>query len=60
MLAEATTLAFPSSNLPTQIVVDASDIAIGAVLQQKHEEAWKPIAFFFKETKCNLIKILHL
>ena len=35
MLAEATTLAFRSLNLPTQIVVDASNIAIGAVLQQK-------------------------
>ena len=49
MLAEATALAFPSSNLPTQIVVDASDIAIGAVLQQKHEEVWRPIAFFSRK-----------
>ena len=46
MLAEATILAFPSSNLPMQIVVNVSNIAIGAVLQQKHEEVWKPIAFF--------------
>ena len=38
MLAEATTFAFRKSNLPTRLVVDASDIAIGAVLQQKHEE----------------------
>ena len=49
MLAEATALAFPSSNLPTQIVVDASDIAIGAVLQQKYEEVWRPIAFFSRK-----------
>ena len=34
-LAEATTLAFPSSNLPTQIVVDASDWKLDAT-QQKY------------------------
>ena len=49
MLAEATKLAFPSSNLPMQIVVDASNIVDGAVLQQKHEEVWKSIAFFSRK-----------
>ena len=49
LLAETTMLVFPKANLPTQIVVDASDMSLGSVLQQKHGEVWKPIAFYSRK-----------
>ena len=33
------------SSLPTKISTDASDIGIGVVLWQQHEENWAPVAF---------------
>ena len=47
-LAEATMLAFPVLNAPTQLITDASDSAIGAVIQQTVEGVIRPIAFFSK------------
>jgi len=49
LLAEAAMLNYPFPNLPTSIMVDASDKAIGGVLQQKHDDVWKPIAFFSRK-----------
>ena len=46
LLANATLLVYPRANLPSNILVDASDVAISAVLQQKHGDEWKPIALF--------------
>uniref|UniRef100_A0A2P2I797 RNA-directed DNA polymerase n=1 Tax=Hirondellea gigas TaxID=1518452 RepID=A0A2P2I797_9CRUS len=48
-LAEATLLHYPQSNAETSIAVDASDTAVGGVLQQRHAGEWKPIAFFSKK-----------
>ncbi|GFW02756.1 retrovirus-related Pol polyprotein from transposon 17.6 [Trichonephila clavipes] len=50
-LAEAALLSFPRSGLPLSLCTDASDFAVGAVLQQLENEGWKPIAFYSKEAK---------
>lgn len=45
-LTEATLLVHPSSKAKLALVVDASDIAIGAVVQQKITNIWQPLGFF--------------
>ena len=50
-LGHATLLVYPKSDAPTCVVTDASDIAVGAVLQQFTEGMWKPISFFSKKMK---------
>ena len=50
-LANATMLVHPRFNAPTALTVDASDIAVGAVLQQKIGENWNPLAFFSKQLR---------
>ena len=45
-LAETTLLVFPTPNAPLAIFTDASDVAIGAVLQQKFQGGWQPLGFF--------------
>ena len=45
-LASAALLAHPVSDAPLSIAVDASSTGVGAVLQQHHEGAWQPLAFF--------------
>ena len=47
-LSNAALLAHPSSRSKLAIMVDASDFAMGATLQQQEEGAWKPLAFFTK------------
>ncbi|GFW91941.1 hypothetical protein TNCV_2152231 [Trichonephila clavipes] len=48
-LAEASLLSFPRSGLPLSLCTDASDFAVGTVLQQLENEGWKPIAFYSKK-----------
>ena len=45
-LAPATLLPHPKPNAPLAIFTDASDFAIGAVLQQHVKGAWQPLEFF--------------
>lgn len=45
-LSQATLLAHPNSSAELAIVTDASDAALGAVLQQRVDETWQPLAFF--------------
>ncbi|GBM83785.1 Transposon Tf2-9 polyprotein [Araneus ventricosus] len=47
-LAEATVLYHPSVNVTLAIVVDASDNAVGAALQQQVTTGWQPLAFYSK------------
>ena len=48
-LANATMLAHPDSKLPLAITSDASDVAIGGVLEQRGPRGWEPLAFFSKK-----------
>jgi cleavage and polyadenylation specificity factor subunit 1 len=48
-LARATLLAHPKPDAPLAIFTDASDFAIGAVLQQHVNGAWQPLEFFSKK-----------
>ena len=48
-LATATGLAFPSATAETSINTDASDTAVGAVLQQRLDGVWMPISFFSRK-----------
>ena len=50
-LADATLLAHPKPHAPTCIMTDASDIAVGAVLQQQIKDTWQPIAFFSRKLR---------
>nr|XP_033203761.1 uncharacterized protein LOC117164662 [Bombus vancouverensis nearcticus] len=47
-LANATMLAHPIPGAPVSLAVDASDYAIGAVLQQRVNDSWQPLGFLTK------------
>ncbi|GBM36932.1 hypothetical protein AVEN_172437-1 [Araneus ventricosus] len=47
-LAEATVLYHPSVSATLAIVVDASDNAVGAALQQQVTTGWQPLEFYSK------------
>ena len=44
-LADTTMLAFPVLNAPTQLVTDASDTAVGTVIQQTMGGVTQPVVF---------------
>ena len=44
----ATHLVYPDSTAPIAHTTDASDVGIGAVLEQHVNNAWQPLAFFSK------------
>ena len=48
-LSNAAMLSHPDSKLPLAITSDASDVAIGAVLEQRGPKGWEPLAFFSKK-----------
>ena len=48
-IADASLLVHPHPDAATHIMVDASDTAVGAVLQQEINHQWQPIAFFSKK-----------
>ena len=50
-LAEATMLVHPHHDAPTALTVDASDLAVGAVLEQFIDGSWKPLAFFSRQLR---------
>ena len=50
-LADATLLSHPSPTAPTNIVTDASNTAVGGVLQQFIDNEWHPLAYFSKKLK---------
>ena len=55
-LAETTLLVFPAPNAPLAIFTDASDVAIGAVLQQKIQDNWQHLGFFSKKLSTAKVK----
>ena len=50
-LAETTLLSHPKPDAEISVMVDASDIAIGAVLQQRGPNNWEPLSFFSRKLK---------
>ena len=48
-LANATMLHHPDPSLPLSLTTDASDVAIGAVIEQRGPQGWEPLAFFSKK-----------
>ena len=50
-LANATMLHHPVQGAPTALTTDASDTALGAVLEQKIGTVWKPLAFFSRQLR---------
>ena len=48
-LANASLLSYPQPDARTCIKTDASDKAVGAVLQQYVNDSWKPISFFSRK-----------
>ena len=47
-ISAATLLTHPQPNAPIALMVDASDFAVGAALNQLVDSTWQPIAFFSK------------
>jgi cleavage and polyadenylation specificity factor subunit 1 len=50
-LANATMLVHPLPNAPISLTTDASDIAVGAVMQQLVRGKWWPLAFFSRQLR---------
>ena len=48
-LTDATLLSHPKPDAVVAIMSDASDFAVGAVLQQVADGQWQPIAYFFRK-----------
>ena len=48
-LANAAELVYPAPDCEISLMVDASDNAIGAVIQQSSQNGWQPISFFSRK-----------
>lgn len=48
-LSQATLLVHPNMQAELSIVTDASDVSIGATLQQRIRDQWEPLGFFSKK-----------
>lgn len=48
-LSKATLLVHPNMQAELSIVTDASDVSIGASLQQRVRDQWEPLGFFYKK-----------
>ena len=45
-LSSTTLLSYPVMNAPTSVMTDASNVEVGAVLQQFVQDKWCPITYF--------------
>ena len=50
-LANAMLLSHPVMNVPTSVMTDAPNVAVGAVLQQFAQDKWCSISYFFRKLK---------
>ncbi|KAG6448445.1 hypothetical protein O3G_MSEX005483 [Manduca sexta] len=55
-LSNAALLAHPDCTAKLALVTDASDKAIGAVLQQLKDDSWQPLAFFSQKLSPSQVK----
>ncbi len=55
-LCQATVLSHPDPEAEICLAVDASNTHIGAVLQQREGQAWRPLAFFSKKLDSTQLK----
>lgn len=55
-LASATLLHFPDPSAPLALTTDASEIAVGAVLEQYSKGMWQPLSFFSRQLRHAEIK----
>ena len=51
LLSQAAMLAHPNPSAQVGLTVDASDIAVGAVLEQFVDGTWQPLAFFSRQLR---------
>ena len=56
-LSRSTPLAHPDPTAPLALITDASATAMGAVLQQRVQDVWQPVAFFSKKPAPSTTKI---
>lgn len=47
-IRQAALLAHPAADAEISLACDASDVAMGAVLQQRDGDTWRPLGFFFE------------
>ena len=52
-LANAALLAHPVPTAPVALTTNASDVAVGAVVEQRVAGAWQPLAFFSRKLRDN-------
>ena len=50
-LANVALLSHPKLDAPTCMMTDASDVAVGAVLQQQIGDEWRPISYFSRKLR---------
>ena len=50
-LTDTPVLARYDREKPTRVTTDASTVGIGAVLEQRHDETWRPVAFWSRKLK---------
>ncbi|MCH9663075.1 MAG: hypothetical protein K0U66_05395, partial [Gammaproteobacteria bacterium] len=55
-LTDASMLVHPRPDAPTALTVDASDKAVGGVLEQKIDDRWQPLAFFSRQLRAPEVK----
>lgn len=48
-LAETTLISHPATDSKLALITDASDLAIGAVVEQLEDNIWKPLGFFSRK-----------
>ncbi|KII65591.1 Retrovirus-related Pol polyprotein from transposon opus [Thelohanellus kitauei] len=50
-LTNSTLLVFPKFDAPLALTIDASAVAVGAVLEQYVDKSWQPLSFFSRTIK---------
>lgn len=55
-LAEATMLSHPQAGAELALTTDASDFAVGGVLEQKIKDCWVPLGFFSRQLRDRELK----